>query len=405
MRVHAEYYRNSINSSPPTDDELANVFYVLEKAYSKVKYVLPENYMSYQRFYQVLYRLDRSSSPGWPFSNEATTIGDFLKFDGLFFCDQAVQRLWFHVQELIQGNVSEVVFSVFIKDEPHKPSKIESGRYRLILASPLPFQVLWHMLFDYQNDAEVQNSLYLPSQQGISLVHGGWKQYLKLWESRGYNVGLDKTAWDWTVPWWKLRIDLEHRAQCIVGGNKSEWYTLASRMYLMAFGNPILLMPNGDQWKQQYPGIMKSGLVNTIATNSKMQIVDHILVTRRASLPLYPLPVACGDDTLQCDEQVNIEHYRALGAIIKSASAGLEFVGHEFGWSGPQPLYLEKHLFGARYVSENKELMVQYLTSMLAMYAHSPHFNLWMRVVENLGVQTQVMSQRYYQYFYDFSEG
>lgn len=403
LSVHAEFYRKTLDCTQPNEDEIAKVLAILEREYRAIKYVLPADFLTFDHFHRTLYNLDRSSSPGHPFCREATTIGQWLKFDGAVFDDYSVRRLWYYVQNLIM-NEEEHFFSVFIKDEAHKESKLQSGRFRLILASPLHFQVLWHMIFDYQNDLEIQHSLHLPSQQGISLVEGRWKQYYRIWKDRAYDVGLDRTAWDWTVPWWKLQLDLEHRCRMVCGSGKDEWISLAKKLYWLAFGNPILLLPDGRMFRQLYPGIMKSGLVNTIATNSKMQIIDHILVCLRCKFDLFPLPVACGDDTLNCSDQVDFDAYEALGSVIKSISVGLEFVGHEFVASGPVPLYFEKHLFNSFYVGDG-ELLIQYLDSMLRMYAHSDKFHFWASVVDLLGLSSEVMSLEYYQCWYDYSLG
>ncbi|USL85432.1 MAG: hypothetical protein [Ixodes ricinus sobemo-like virus 1] len=405
LEVHSMYYKDSSETVPPSIEEREYALYVIEQAYKSVRSHLPPDFLEYSHFQRVLYRLDRQSSPGYPFCSAATTIGDWLKFDGTLYDDYQCKKLWFNVNQLIDGDAEDVIFSVFIKDEAHKPQKLEQKRCRLIVASPLHFQVLWHMLFDVLNDAEIEKCLEIPSQQGISLSNGNWKLFYNLWKSRGYDVGLDKTAWDWTVTGWKLDMDLEIRNRLTCGPRKQEWYRLSRLMYDKAFKDPILMLSNGLLFRQLYPGIMKSGLVNTISTNSHLQVVDHIIVCKRNGFPIHPLPVTCGDDTLQREEQVDVVEYRKLGAVIKSASSGLEFVGHDFADSGPIPLYLDKHLYNVCHLENNEELITQYLDAMCRLYVNSPVYVVWERLAGLLGIEHSLMSHSYYWYWYHYNSG
>lgn len=400
LEVHSQYFRDSCATVEPIEYR-ERVLAVLEEAYMPVKSKVPVDLISYSNFRRVLCRLEMQSSPGYPYFQEAPTIGDWLKFDGISHDNFQVDRLWHHVCQLLDGD-QEMVFTVFIKEEPHSVAKQEDGRFRLILASPLHFQVLWQMIFGFQNDMEIKNSFSIPSQQGIILPLGNWKLYRELWVSRGYDIGLDKRSWDWTVSWWKLCWELELRKSLLFGDVKL-WSYHAERLYKLAFMNPILLLSDGLMLRQLYPGIMKSGLVNTISTNSHCQLIDHVLVCLMEERDYRPLPVAVGDDTLQAAGQlVSLETYKSIGVVVKSASDGLEFVGHEFLSTGPVPLYLEKHLCAARFVSSDRELMIQYFDSMCRLYANSPLFQFWYDVAESLGLAESLHSHRYYWIWYNY---
>lgn len=372
----------------------------MEEAYKRTVWILPDDYLSFERYERCLYGLDRTSSPGWPYMKQSPTIGEWLEFDGIKYGAYKVQSLWFDVLSVLSGEY-DIVFRVFVKQEPHRIDKCEDNRWRLIVASPLCVQVVWQMLFHYQNDLEIDACYEIPSQQGIVLINGGWKQYLELWTRRGYDTGLDKRAWDWTAPGWLLYLDLEFRRRMGRGDKMAEWYVTAKKCYDDMFKTCVLTLSDGTRWRQLYPGIMKSGCVNTISTNSHMQVMIHFLACWDQGISPYPVCVAVGDDTLQCSRQaVDIQAYSKFGAIVKSASDGLEFVGHEMLKSGPQPLYMEKHFVKFLHVPE--DFMADYLDSMARMYCHTEMFYVWDRLARRLGIN--IMSRDYYLWWYDHED-
>jgi hypothetical protein len=373
----------------------------MERAYRSTVWDLPDDYLSYARFRQAIRELEMSSSPGYPYVRGYPTIREWLGFDGINMDESQVALLWMDVCDIIESRgVSENLMRVFIKQEPHKLAKAENNRWRLIVASPLNVQVVWQMLFRYQNDLEIEKCYDIPSQQGVILCGGGWKTFKLSWEARGFNVGLDKTAWDWTAPGWAFDVDLEFRRRMGRGRKITEWHALAKELYLEMFERAKLLLSDGTIYEQKYPGIMKSGCVNTISTNSHMQVMIHYLACWEQGVDAEPVCVACGDDTLQCMFQSeDVEAYRKFGALVKSASEGLEFVGHEFLDSGPRPLYFEKHLYKLMTVKD--ELLDSYMDSMLRLYCHSPLYSFWEKMCLRLRVY-DVKSREFYQFWYDY---
>lgn len=376
------------------------VFDIMEDWYSPCRWILPDDWLSRERFELVLKRLDKSSSPGYPYCKEAQTIGDWLGYNGLTFDRNQVEILWMDLQLAIQGE-SELIQRVFIKMEPHKKAKAQEGRWRLIMAFPLNHQVLWHMLFDYQNDLEIQHATQIPSQQGIWFHGGAWKLHVSRWKQMGYNVGLDKSAWDWTYPKWLLDWDLLFRFNMGRGREMSNWWKLASREWELAFGESAkFITTSGYLLKQNVPGIMKSGSVVTISSNSHAQAMLHALVCLEAGVNVEPYPACCGDDTLQTLDQALIDEYQKYGVVVKSASEGLEFMGHEFTSNGPQPLYMEKHL--VRYLSIAEEFLHEYLDSMARLYVKTPYFEFWDSLAVAHGMP--ISSRRQLERWYDVSD-
>lgn len=397
---HSGYFRNASSLEEIEDGLRSYILYEMEKAYQPVVWNLRDDFLSFENFYFCLRRLENDSSPGYPYMREGKTIGDWLGWDGVWYDEIKIERLWFELNSYLEGG--ELVLRMFIKEEPHKQEKVQQNRWRLIMAAPLPVQMLWHMLFSDQNDLEIEKAYDIPSQQGFVPVRGGWKVFLRQWQERGYDTGLDKKAWDWNVPGWLMDMDLEFRYRLCRGKQKQKWLGIARRLYDDMFVHPKIVISDGRVFQQKYPGIMKSGCVNTISTNSHMQVMVHIGACYLQGVSPYPLPVCCGDDTLQrLDQAVDVETYARFGAVVKSASDGLEFVGHEFTVNGPWPLYFSKHV--AKFKTVSDECLADYLDSMARMYCHTPMFEFWSEMAVRLGVS--ILSQEYYLYWYDYSMG
>lgn len=374
----------------------------MELAYASARWRLPDNWDSFEKFEEAVRHLDMTSSPGLPYMREATTNGQWLKWNGIQADHCQLMRLWYDVQCVLNGEAGAQLIRVFVKQEPTKKTKVEEGRWRLIMASALSVQVAWHMLFAYQNDREIQQSYFIPSQQGLQMVGGGWKRYRSQWQNLGVTQGLDKSAWDWTMPWWIIEMDLEFRLRTGNGSQLGQWHRVAKMLYDRMFKDPVLVLSDGRMFRQTIPGVMKSGCVNTISTNSHGQCIIHCAVCYDLGMEINPMCRACGDDTLQHPKHCyDILAYRKYGIVVKSASDAMEFVGHEFTANGPHPLYMIKHLKKIQYVPE--EHMAQYLDSMARMYVHTRYFDLWQSIANASGYDLP-LSRDAYLFWYDYSD-
>lgn len=364
------------SAAKPDVEQREKVLELMEEWYSPVRWVLPDDWFSKERYLKVLERLDKTSSPGYPYCRQAQTIGAWLKYEDLRFDPIQVELLWMDVLSIYQGRDTDLIMRTFIKQEPHKKAKAIEGRWRLIMAFPLNYQVFWHLLFDYQNDLEIRKATSIPSQQGIWLHGGAWKNHLFRWRQMRYDVGLDKSAWDWTYPFWLLEWDLEFRYRMGHGARMDEWYEHAKKQWNLAFGKGAkFITTKGHLLEQLEPGIMKSGSVVTISSNSHAQAMLHALVCLDEGVNPWPYPACCGDDTLQRLDQASIPGYLKYGVVVKSASEGLEFMGHEFLSTGPAPLYMEKHFNRFLHISE--EYVPDYIDAMCRLYIKTPYFYVW----------------------------
>lgn len=395
------YFRPSTDSEiSPSSQLQQKILYQAEQIYRPVVWVLRDDFDSYDAFILAVRGLDKTSSPGHPYTKQAPTTGIWLKWNGIEADYTRLQQLWIDVQMVMTGEYNSIL-RTFIKQEPHKIRKVQENRHRLIIASPLCVQVAWHMMFDAMNDLEIQECYNIPSQQGLVLTGGGWKQFTQQWKSKGLTAGLDISAWDWTAPRWALAMDLEFRKRMGRGHRLEEWHTISSRLYHQMFDNPTIITSGGQLFKQVVPGIMKSGCVNTISTNSHCQIFIHLAVCHHRGVSIHPVPVACGDDTLQhLAHTEDLTTYRKMGLQIKFVSETTEFVGHEFK-PEPHPCYWLKHIFKLHYVED--EHLPTYLDAMARMYCHTDYYWFWNDVALDLGCPLQ-HSRTAYKYWYDYSD-
>lgn len=384
-----------------TDYEKNYILQVSEEAYSAARYDLPSDWMSRAHFDRVCLNLDRTSTPGFPYCQERPTIGEWLGWNDFEYDPVQLDRLWFDLQAFLSGELQSL-YRVFVKQEPHKLSKKQQNRWRLIICPPLFEQVAWTMVFGVGNDKEITTVGLTPSMQGMKLSSGHWKQHLALFAQNGLFVGLDKCAWDWTAhkEWIDLDLLLRYRLITSPSDIKDKWRRLASMLYDRAFTNPKLVLSDGRIFQQVEPGIMKSGCVNTISSNSHMQIFLHIFVAMLCCLPILPLPVAVGDDTLSNKRNTAaVEDYKPTGAIIKPLEEGLQFVGHDWGHCGPVPAYKAKHMY--RFLEVSERDLPSFFESMVRIYACDSTFqDFWRRLSRHYDVW--LPSEEYIKFWYDY---
>lgn len=361
-----------------------------------------DGFDTYNNYKNVLKQLDNTSSPGYPYMMENVTIGEWLGFNGLTYDSVKVERLWHDVMDLLLDlDFSRVIWRCFIKQEPHKNHKMISKRYRLIMCPPLNVQVMWQMLFSKQNAIEIDKAYLLPSQQGLSLPFGRWQLFYDQWKSQGVTNGTDAVAWDWTLPGWMIRMDLDFRIRMVRGGDTVKWENAALKLYQDAFRDCKVIFSSGRIFQQLNWGIMKSGCVNTISSNSHCGLIYHLIYCLEKNVPCMPLPKCVGDDQLQHALHLeDIQVYEKYGKIIKSISSTIEFVGHEFHDTGPRPMYMLKHVYNL--LHQKEDLIPEVLNSYLRLYAnYKEGFDFWMEVALRLNLGGSIASERYYKRWYN----
>nr|QFU95949.1 RNA-dependent RNA polymerase [Caenorhabditis remanei] len=327
--------------------------------------------MSFDHFLTTLLNLDHDSSPGIPYCYKYQTIGDFLGHSDTKFLKNSenIRSLYQRVLQIPTLKFSDLhPYRLFIKDEPHSQKKISSNRFRLIANLSLDMQVFQQMLFSTQNNREVANFKKLPFFVGFGPYGGGYKNI----PTKGKFLCADKTAWDWTVHEWHLKAELAFRRKCCVtrGPLFNRWKKLAIFAYRAMFGpgNCVFQLSNGVRFRQTSGGIMKSGSVLTLPTNTHLQLLIHIMACQKLDVPI-PRMISVGDDTsMELLPDFPVEAYlkatESLGCIVKEHKIlenENEFCGMLFNERGNvEPLYQEKHL--VKILSEPKQHILKGMT-------------------------------------------
>lgn len=366
----------------------------MESMYAPTQTSLRPDWATRARFEELVRTLDNSSSPGWPYMREAPTIGKWLGVSPDGTPDPVqVERLWYDVGQVLAGQY-EHIFRVFIKDEPHKISKIEAGKYRLIVASSLPMQMVWKMCLEEQND-ELNKPYRTPSAHGLAFCYGGWRRFMAACSTRGIKYSRDISAWDVNAPGWVFDVTKEVRKRLFRVVDNT-WLRTMDMLYEDAFADSKLMFSAGVVVQQQFRGFMKSGLLVTISDNSLAMVAMHTLACLRSGMRIGAI-MATGDDVVQ--SLVSDDYLQRLeesGCRVKEVLHKLEFMGTDFTSGKPEPLYFSKHVVT---LPLKREVLEQTLDAYARLYVHSDKYRFWQAVAARLGVTLR--SQHYYRFWYD----
>ncbi|USV27786.1 P1-P2 fusion protein [Soybean chlorotic leafroll virus] len=283
-------------------------------------------------------------------------------------------------EELVQNGYCDPI-RVFVKGEPHKQSKLDEGRYRLIMSVSLVDQLVARVLFQEQNKREIALWRVVPSKPGFGLSTD--KQVLEFTEALANKVGVtphdlianwqdhlvptDCSGFDWSVADWMLDDDIEVRNRLTKG--LTPVTALMRRNWKRCIANSVLCLSDGTLLAQTVPGVQKSGSYNTSSTNSRVRVMCayHSGAT---------WCVAMGDDALESVDS-NLEEYKRLGLKVE-VSAKLEFCSHVFETpSLATPVNVGKMLYKLIYGYNpgcgNLEVVANYLAACFSVFNELRH--------------------------------
>lgn len=299
---------------------------------------IPDDFLQYSHFVRVVSELDWNSSPGYPYLLKQPNNRVFFDVDKFGNPSEiALQRVWEMVKYHIHERVADPI-RVFIKPEPITKKKISNDKFRIISSVSVIDQIIDHMLFSDFNKNLVAQCHRTPIKTGWTPILGGWKEV-----PRENIVSTDKSSWDWTVPMWLIQSEFEVRKRLCKNMNE-DWERLALWRYIELYVRPIFITSGGIKLRQLHPGVMKSGCVNTITSNSIMQMILHYRVAEQLNLP-YPWLWAMGDDVIQDDQPDEYFDELSKYCILKECSRHIEFAGYRYKGRRVEPLYFQKHAF------------------------------------------------------------
>lgn len=324
-------------------------------------------------FDKCLNDLDLTSTPGnCDLSKYGTNLAEALGHNGLHFNKSRVEIFWRLVWDRIVNSLlcdSDDHFvpysydcaddiKLFIKREPHKKTKIEQHKERLISGVSVVDTMIDRILYTPMLKKLDANQFSTGLMIGWSIDNWGFGQLDK--SIPGQRLMADKGSYDWTVTGWMKTMQLELKLR-LHSGWPWWWRKLAVHRASMLYCYPVFRTSDGRRFLQREvigSGIEKSGSLLTIFENSTGQLILHILSRDRAGLDC-PYPFCMGDDTVQAafdhdDMESYFKEMERFGAIVKwDVSDDIEFAGMKINCNGFYPLYRGKHVFHLEHLDES----------------------------------------------------
>lgn len=283
------------------------------------------------------------------------------------------------IRQLESGNLEADDIKVFVKQEPHKKTKLVEQRYRLISAVSVVDSMVDRMLFSDLQERAVDTACETPCAVGWSPIKGGYRLIRARFP--GKVLCADKSLWDWTVAGWMTEALCELLIRLCVNASH-RWERLVRARFDCLFKKAVFRVPDGSRYPQMDEGLMKSGCYLTILANSALQVMMHLLASRRSNQEPGDL-LAMGDDTIQEvpeDVEAYLDGLRSLGVLVKpQIKSRVEFAGFEFDMHSCVPCYENKHRFQLEHLDE--ELAAETLEAYQLLYAHHPMLEEIHRIV------------------------
>jgi len=268
------------------------------------------------------------SFPGVPYSLLGSTNDDVLKEASGLIVDIVVERLFwlarvdwkemmdqdFVLRSVLRGWLDPV--RVFVKREPHKIQKIQTGRLRLIWAYSLAMQLVERVLGQEFNKQCIQAWAMLPVKPGMGASDEAFRliyAHLEHISRRGGGLSHnDIGGWDLSVKRWMQIAEAYIDLNCTPWSVASDWFRARLNVNLAAT-NAIAVLSDGTWYRMRVPGRQVSGRYFTSSGNSKMRLLLGTL--RGVEL------MAMGDD---CAEELGDgeakRFYSSLGFRVEGTS-------------------------------------------------------------------------------------
>lgn len=276
--------------------------------------------------------------------------------------------------QLLSGDLVADPLNVFVKREPHKLSKCDEGKYRLISGVSLVDTLVDRILFGWILRSALGTVLETPCMLGWSPVRGGWRFLSKKFSGKPITC-MDKSSWDWTVVAWMIEAAELFLHQLPVNA-PDWWHTLVRYRMKLLYQDCVYQFPDGTQVKQDCIGIQKSGCLLTLILNSVWQSMLHYDACLTLGWdPFVDQPINLGDDTMQVWLRTVLDLVRysqaisELGPTLKSTKIQhwVEFAGFLVVRNSCIPAYWKKHLFKILYAESPVETLQQYQI----LYSHN----------------------------------
>nr|UHS71475.1 MAG: putative RNA-dependent RNA polymerase [Sobelivirales sp.]UHS71482.1 MAG: putative RNA-dependent RNA polymerase [Sobelivirales sp.] len=318
--------------------------------------------------------LDTASSggSGMPWAREHALKGDFHE-DMELLVDAVMNQISLSLQlelrdlelpaeTLVKIGLCDPV-RVFIKNEPTKLAKINSGMSRIIGNVSVQDEVLERLLCSEQNLLESSDPFSSPSKVGISMYDDSFVQrmMIKYADVIPHWTGADVKTWDWSVDQDDLNFEADCRIALAGVPTDSDFARLMRNRFYCA-GQTVWTTSDGRMFVIR--PTQKTGTYNTSSTNSRLRLMKCLAVTPPG---LPQTVITYGDDDLEIWYDGAEERYLELGCTIKPGSVQrttngeFEFCSHLWTNGGAKPLNSRKGLMALLFSPYSEERWHQYL--------------------------------------------
>lgn len=218
------------------------------------------------------------------------------------------------LREAIESGLTDPI-RIFIKQEPHKISKIKEGRLRLISSVSLIDQVIDRFIYTAQNEAEINCWKDIPTKCGTGLSLDSQQQelYSNIKKISRKLFSSDVKGWDWNYKEWQHKVEAIRRMMAwgysfdysyCAAFNLVNYNALPSIVKLLIFRTKflsynLLMLSDGTIVTHGKPGWQKSGSYITLSANSSQRTILPIIIADSS-------PAVMGDDCVEdaCDRSL-----------------------------------------------------------------------------------------------------
>lgn len=327
--------------------------------------------MTAEEFDDLLRGVKRDSGPGHPWIGLEKTKGGIVdRHKGLLY--QATMEYLNLLAETPVGSMPDdpvdlvrqgfaSPMRVFVKNEPHSAQKLETGRVRLIIMVPFHIVLAEMLIFGTQNNKEIRHWDSIPSKPGIGLTED--KHVEKVWNevegmlSHGQLAEADVSGYDFSLTEEMFMYDARRRV-ALAKGHEGTAFERVVKNITHVLCRSVFALSDGRMYKQEIPGVMKSGRYCTSSTNSYIRVLLSYAVGSRYC-------IAMGDDSLEEYVEEAPQIYKEMGVHVKfykKCQTTFEFCSQTFkdGVSAPSnPAKMLFNLLNQRDGFDKKCLLFQ----------------------------------------------
>lgn len=352
------------------------------------------------------------ASPGVPLSRFQSRNDNLFAQMGDLFNDAVLNRLELLMKvslddltKLSRRDIIEKGFAdpvrVFVKNEPHKKSKIETGKVRLIMSVSIIDKMIEMLLARHMCKKEIANWKRIPSKPGIGFdSDDNLSMYwtVKHQSDECDMASSDIKGWDWSVDEWQILDDAEMNIKLTDDdsardSNGCSLWSHLMRAKAILESRSVFQFSDGTLVALKFNGVMLSGKYKTSFSNSKMR-------ARLADLLGAHVSSTAGDDCLEQFVDNAIDKYLEYGIRVKeyiplisrredkSWDIGFEFefCSHRYNIHGSYPVNVEKMVMNLLHqdpkdFKQFKQLMIGFQDEIKG----HPNVNNIIRDIEDVG--------------------